>query len=545
LWEGYDEWAHFGFVERIVTSGHPLVDRSAPVSLEVQASMKLAPAPWNTGKPFTPEDEYWRLPAAERAGRMQKLRDIPINWSRQPEPAGSPIYEALQPPLYYWILAIPYRLLSARPLLDRVFLLRYLSVLICSLAIPVVFRVARRVSGSVRTALFAVTLVLALPELMIDVGRVGNECLGILVFSWLILLALPPDEQLSLRPAMWTGAALGFGLITKAYFLTAIPALAILYAFRLWQSAHRRAWVVRGAFLFGVSFLIAGWWYVRNRITTGSWAGLLETVKLVHYSLPQFWAGALHLSWRNALDSILLSHVWFGGWSSLGVRSWMYHLMFLIAAIGAAGVIVAFFRKVDRRRFIAPLVTIYAFFWLGQLYNVLLIFLTKGVATSMGWYMYCVVAAEATLLVIGLQTIAPARWRAWVLAALVVMVAALDLYTVHFVSIPYYVGLIAHRVNDGALQAFHLSQLKGIGIAEILERLSEFKPFWLTPQSLVFTWAAYIVATLFLICFACWLALPGRAARWETPVNPPAASPLTDSDFRPAAVLPAEPPLRD
>ncbi|HLN02759.1 MAG TPA: hypothetical protein VK335_25950 [Bryobacteraceae bacterium] len=35
-------------------------------------------------------------------------------------------------------------------------------------------------------------------------------------------------------------------------------------------------------------------------------------------------AGAIH--WPAAVDSILLSHLWFGGWSSLTIRSWMYHV---------------------------------------------------------------------------------------------------------------------------------------------------------------------------------------------------------------------------
>jgi 4-amino-4-deoxy-L-arabinose transferase-like glycosyltransferase len=509
LWEGYDEWAHFSFVERIASSGRLLVDRSEPVSREVRASMELAPAPWNSGKPQVSGDEYWRLPAAEREERGRVLHAMPLQWSRQPDLAGPPIYEALQPPLYYWICSIAYRFLANRPLLERVFALRYLSIFICSLAIPIVFLVARRVSGSALTACFVITLFAVLPELMIDVGRVGNECLAIVLYAWLTLLALPPGAERagSRRRAVWTGVALGLGLLTKAYFLTAIPALTLVYLWRMRRSADRRDWAVHASTVFAIALGIAGWWYLRNRLTTGSWSGLLETTKLVHYSRQQFWTGARQVDWRNAVDSTLLSHIWFGGTSSLQVRSWMYHLLFLIAAAGVVGVAAALVKDAKRRRLIFPLVLIYGFFWIGQLYYVLLLFLTKGASTSMGWYVYSVIAAEATLLVVGLQSLTPVRLRGWVVAAVIFLIGALDLYTVDLVSIPYYVGLTAHRVRDGALAAFHIGELRGFGIGEVLKRLASMKPFWLRPELLGFMWAIYAAATLVLVSLGFWLAL--------------------------------------
>ena len=55
------------------------------------------------------------------------------------------------------------------------------------------------------------------------------------------------------------------------------------------------------------------------------------------------------------------------------------------------------------------LVSIYGFFWLGQLYNVLLLYLTKGLAGSMGWYMHAVMGSEVVLCAVSFG-----RFRAWV-----------------------------------------------------------------------------------------------------------------------------------
>ncbi len=216
------------------------------------------------------------------------------------------------------------------------------------------------------------------------------------------------------------------------------------------------------------------------------------------------------------------------------MRSWMYHALFIVAAIAVAGVASILWRPADvRRSSLFPLLALYGFFWVGQLYNVLLLFLSKGASTSMGWYMYCVVAAEITLLVVGLQSVTPIRGRSWVLAALILCLAALDVYTVHFVSIPYYTGLIAHRPN-GFLAAFSLRQM--IGLRELLYRLCVNRAVRLTPVTLGVVWTCYAAATSILIGLPFWLGSksacrphPGTSVRQDSL----RARPLRSSRGRP------------
>src|SRR5262249_34872675 len=103
--------------------------------------------------------------------------------------------------------------------------------------------------------------------------------------------------------------------------------------------------------------------------------------------------------------------------SSLTVRSWMYHLLYLVIAAAAAGLL----RAVRKPALWWPL-AIYASFWLGQFYNVLLEFASKGLQTSMGWYLYAVVASQMVICVAGLAAI-----RRWVAATGVVLFGLLDL----------------------------------------------------------------------------------------------------------------------
>lgn len=510
LWEGYDEYAHFAYVERLATTGDFLIDRDQPVSREVKTSLQLAPFAWGLqGMATLTEDDYWRLPPEQRLYLQSQLKAIPQGWSGEPDPSGPRIYEALQPPLYYWLLSVPYRIARNASLADRVFLLRYVSLVIASFSVPLIFLVAHRVVENSGVALGASALLTAMPEFMVNVCRVGNECLGVVLYSWLILLCLDlAEDPVPRRTGMLAGIALGLGLLTKAYFLTAVAALGVLYMRRIWTAKEKRAVVLHAVATFGIALLIAGWWYIRNRVTTGTWSGLTESVILRQYTWRQFLDGIGHVRWGGAIDAILQTHVWFGGSSSLVVRSWMYHLLFLVAAIAAVGVASVFWRPtVVRRSSLYTLLAFYGSFWVGQLYNVLLLFLSKGWSTSMGWYMYCVVAAEIPLLVVGLHSLLPMRGRAWVLSALILCLTALDLYTVHFVSIPYYTGLIAHRPS-GSLAAFHLAQLHQIGLPEVLNRLCVNKAFWLKPTTLGALWACYAAATMILIGLPFWL---GRA----------------------------------
>jgi len=419
-WEGYDEWAHFSVV-RMVAHGDLLPSRDAAIPDDVDASLRSVPVPW--------ELRYLPAPARTHDGP-----GAPGTWPRLTA------YEALQAPLYYWLMAPLLRLFGGASLFTQVMALRLAAVLLASLTIPLIYRIARTVG--VPEACAAVVAVM--PEFALDVARVGNDCLAVLLFTLLLLLVVQRAHWLA------AGIVLGLGLLTKAYFLAA---LVLVF------------WMPR-AVLVGVA--ISGWWYVRNIWTTGTLAGLSESVMLRHTSLTDLLRGIPSVPWRTAVDSILFSHLYFGGWSSLMVRSWMYHVFYVVIALAAVGGIWAIWRNAALR----PLAAVYAAFWVAQLYNVLLLYASKGVPTTMGWYLYGVIGAEVVLCS---ATIPPAIG--------VALFAALDLYAMHFVALPYYAGLIRHKAN-GALEAFHLSALRSVQ-----------RP----PLPMIGLWVLYLAATVTVV----------------------------------------------
>ena len=484
LWEGYDEFAHFGVV-RAVARGIWLVPRDQPGPRDVEESLKLAPVPWEVRgwdvfRSSLTEEGYWALPPQDRRQRESRLRNMPPGWSAQDSTGGISAYEALQPPLYYWLMAPALGALKGSGLLAQVMLLRWIGVALASLAVPLVFRIALAITQLESAALGCSAIVAVMPGFAMNLARVGNEPLAIVLFTLLIWLGLRIlDRAPDTSSAAALGAALGLGLLTKAYFLTAVPAVILLLLYR-----YRKAWTA-GLTTCATAAAIAGWWYVRNVVTTGTFSGLAEAVTLRDRSVTALLPAIVHVPWLRAVDVILVSHLYFCGWSSLTVRSWMYHVFFAIAMLAACCLITHL-----RRPAVAWLAAVYGFFWLGQLYNVVFLYLTKGLAGSMGWYMYAVVACEVVLCAVAFR-----RWRVWPLTLGTFLFGSLDLYGIHWLAIPYYTGIIGHKAN-GALGALHMAQFQAVGLGEVFDRLAANKPALLSQPVLIVLWILYLTGTI-------------------------------------------------
>jgi hypothetical protein len=493
LWEGYDEWSHFAVVQRMAFRGEPLVSRFSQIPRDVAASLQLAPVSWECRylpPPSATYDQFWRIPPAERARRESEFRAIPSAWALQDSTGNLKTYEGLQAPLAAWIMTPV--LLAARHahLATQILLLRWFSMSILSLVIPLTFLTARSVFRHDATACACAAIVAAMPGFLIGIARVSNESLAVVLFTLLLWLSVEPLTRLRL---IALGAVLGLGLLTKAYFLAAIPPVALLLVLKC-----RRP---RALLVPLVTLAIAAWWYLRNLLTTGTLSGMWESAVQPTATLGAQLHQATRVPWLVTIDSILFSHLWLGAWSTLTVRSWMYHLFYLLIALAMLGL--AFRMSTSAIRILAGFVLT---FWLGQLYHANLLSMVWGIATSLGVYLNAVAAAEVTLCVAGLRALSPRAARRFVAPSGVALFALFDLYTLHMVALPYYTGLIAHRPG-GPVANFHPA---AASFPECLARLAAFKSPLLSQPVLAVLWAFYAAATLGLV------ALSFAAARRES-----------------------------
>jgi hypothetical protein len=114
--------------------------------------------------------------------------------------------------------------------------------------------------------------------------------------------------------------------------------------------------------------------------------------------------------------------------------------------------------------------------------------------------LYGIAGAEVVLLASGFTGLLGTRRSAGCVAAIAALACALDLYTVHFVSVPYYAGLTAH-LPSGFLATFRPASLRGIGLAGVFTRLSVNKAAGLGPSVLAALWIGYLCATAGLMAY--------------------------------------------
>jgi 4-amino-4-deoxy-L-arabinose transferase-like glycosyltransferase len=238
-----DENAHYGYVAQIAERGtvprivqpqallSPLEDYTLGSLLFFQiVGQRANPAPMSQLQQRTVEEfEHSHL---SRVG------------------SGDALSATNNPPLYYALEAIPYKLGSSGSVLDRLALMRVLSALMGAVTVLLVYMFLVELLPGRRWAWSAGALVVAFQPLFGFVsGGVNNDNLLFLTATGL-LWGLARSFRRGLTPANGTliGGFLGAGIVTKLTMLGFVPAaaLGVLIALRrAWPAARGPA--VRGA----------------------------------------------------------------------------------------------------------------------------------------------------------------------------------------------------------------------------------------------------------------------------------------------------------
>lgn len=494
LWEGFDEYAHYAVIQNLALGGGLPNVLSSNCSREVAESLRLAPWPWLTHASASGSlsyEDYWRLSQEQRERRRRELDSIPRAWSAQPADPAIYAWEAQQPPLYYWLAALIYRASESAPLPTRVWILRSITALIAALAIPLVFLAAREFFLDESAALAAAVAAAAFPELVMTAARTSNEGLAI-AFGSLTIFAMLRSirDGNSMRGALLVGLALGLSLLTKAYFLAFLPALPVVFGKR---------WRPMLAALAACA-AIAAWWYVRTAALTGTLTGeQLQVAAHATSTVPLIFA-VRHSDWIRVFDFMAISHIWLGGWSFLVVRTWMYRVVEALLAVAIA-------RAILRRKSTEPWPLIAALLLsmlAGLLYHAATGSRTQGAAGTMGYYFYCLIAAEAILVAGGLGRLLPAA---------VAALATIEIFGAWFLQFPYYAGFIQHTAG-GALPAFRPGHLS----YALFERLATIFPHPAAIATLaVVSVAAALTNIGFAIILARWRPTSGAVPRAAMP----------------------------
>jgi hypothetical protein len=260
--------------------------------------------------------EHGQLPVLQQgdypAGR------IPIGPQVRPSDISEFRYESHQPPLFYALGALAYKVDPAP------FALRVLSALLGAALLPLAFLIGREaLPGRTWLWLGIAALVGFVPMQLFIAGAIENDTLAELVLSLLLLACLR-----RWRPAL-VGLLLGLALLTKLTIY--LPALA-LAGYYLWQERGKG-----GLQVAGVTVVLAGWWFGRNALVYG-WLDPAAQLRQAQVAGSQtqtglFGAGQL---WTFAATSF---HSFWGkfGWMSIPLPERDYLALIALTAACAAG----------------------------------------------------------------------------------------------------------------------------------------------------------------------------------------------------------------
>lgn len=416
-----------------------------------------------------------------------------------------------------------YLMLKRLCLPAQVLALRILSVVIASRVVFLGYAASRCVMPTRRPALLVAVLLASLPGLYIDVCRIGNESLAISLSSAVMLCSLRAcKRQAGTGTWLLLGMLMGAALLTKAYTLAFMPLLAGVALIRTFR--HPDVWkqtVASCGAACVAALAIGGRWYWRTWMTTGTLSGEQLDIAAAKFPFAQKLTAVYRVDWRAVADAGAFSHIWVGGWSFLVVRSWMYRVWEFVGVLAAMGLLVYAIRMVCSRR---PerilralgrpstvLVTAYMLMCLAVAYHSLVAFLAQNVSTALGWYLYSVIVPEVILLGVGLAALLGRKQSPFAMGSVCILAVVLDLYTVHFLLMPYFAGMIGHRAS-GSLDTFHVETLV-TQMDVLFRRLSINKPALVSPSAIAAIWAIYVCSTVALGATAVFVASTRRKSR--------------------------------
>ncbi len=309
-WEGFDETAHWSYVQQLADTGHAPTPGVDGVSADVYRYP--GPMAYRQVAPFErtsrPTYRDWRLKDAPA------LTGGPARFT----PARAMNWQAQHPPLYYLLLTPAYEAVRGLGWVDQLMALRLISFALAwaGLALGVLGTSAIMAEDGLWTGPIMAAWPFLFPQAFPEFARLGNDSLCLLetAIAWVLLLRLLKGRG-GWVSAAGLGAALGLGLLTKAFFLPiSAGALAIL-ALRWFWSDRTAAGLGRVVAIAALALAVGGWWYVIQATQSGSLIGSDEFARFNHSGGLAALAQASPIGLLRNLTVIPATFVWAGSWS--------------------------------------------------------------------------------------------------------------------------------------------------------------------------------------------------------------------------------------
>ncbi|MFI4992220.1 MAG: DUF2142 domain-containing protein [Solirubrobacterales bacterium] len=454
-----DEIAHFGYAQYLAETGKPPPQGSgAQYSPEEEVALEHLFFYSVIGRPqlrgiLTPEDDHALRTAL----------------ATHPSPVGQGGVSTVtnQPPLYYALEAIPYRLSPSHDILARLALMRLLSALMAAGTVLAIFLFLRELMPQTPWAWTVGALAVAFQPTFdfIAAGVHGDNLLFLTSSLTILLLLRAYRRRLTMRRAIWIGAVVAAGVLAKLTFIALLPGIALALALLAWRARHdgrgaalralAAAVLVAAAPVLLYALLNVTVWH-RGSPTAGGVAGATNSalpgggVVTLPQTLDYVWQLYLPRLWfmhHTYFTSDPIWAIWVNGsighfgWLDYTFPSWVYSDgRYLVEAL----TVLALVGLVRVRRAIGPMLPIFACFavmavgLLGAIgYAGIRYRLSTGFPFEQARYLFPLAAFYALFLVFAARGVGR-RWAPVLGALLVVLAMAHGLFAETLTISRYY-----------------------------------------------------------------------------------------------------------
>jgi hypothetical protein len=415
--EGFDETAHYGYIQQIAQTGAwPRLND--PIPAEVDDYLKVAPGPralnarWSYAAFFAASPDTVHVGAAA----IHAERDPARPWRAG---AGGN-WEGQHPPLYYALLAPVWSASKGWSIYAQLFLLRGVSYLLAWGGLVVAtFSIARRNAASPIAPLLVVGPALwpaLFPMWFPEMARLGNDSLVLLLLAvaWVVTRrAVGPRGEI-LHFAL-LGAVCGLGLLAKATVLPFVAALGLFLTWRAWRvrgdAVALRKSVSRLLVFCLVAAAVAGWWYAKNLLDSGSLVGSNDVIMLDRQGglLKGLSENFSPLMAIRGLGATAMTFLWVGTWSAIlppRMTEIPLAILVVVVAVGWIGC-AARTKRISSLDVIAALTL--ALFISALLRQTLVYIALLAVYSGSAWYLHSLAPLLAPMVARGLAE--AAMWR--------------------------------------------------------------------------------------------------------------------------------------
>lgn len=427
-WEGYDEVAHYSYLQQMADTGQPPSVEQGKLSAEVEAYTRVAPTPYSTTAPF---DKNGGVTYREWFANDDLAKNLPHSkpsHPRQYSPGETSNWQGQHPEFYYRLLAPITWLTSDLSWSSQLFLLRWVSWTLAFLGLMISISATARMvklkfpEMSKDYSKLSMSWPLIFPGLIPEFARLGNDSLVVLILSlvWFLLIKRIESSQ------RWywyvaLGVILGLGGLTKITFLPITIAVVIWLT---WLEARgnlvdRFYASARSLLVLGLFFCFSAKRYFSNLTEHGSVTGLVE---LSSTDVPTglFWVGAFHypIEIIKGVLGIGMTFIW-GSTASSAYPPVIFVLPLVFLLFGILGASLHLLKHKNNESAVLALLIIGAV-GSGLIYYLLIRIAVTGVgAGAPGWYFHTLIAPLSLMLAAGWNLIrtkiafASLLWRFW------------------------------------------------------------------------------------------------------------------------------------